>query len=776
MIKIPYSLTATAFCVGLLSLSLPLQAQTATPTGAADAPSGTPTGGSAAGAAGQGGATAPGANRPAAAAAPASGTQRVDVTSGRPSDQQERRNATASKIVIGRQELEQFGDSNTLEILRRLPGITMPGAPGRGGPPRMRGLGAGYTQILMDGERVPPGFSLENVAPDQIERIEILRAPTAETGARAIGGTINIVMREGYRRRLNDVRVGLGYERGQWQPGVSWTRNDTIGERWIYNLTATAFKRDTDDRNVGQTTSTDLVTGRTLLAQEESARALNKREGMNINGRLQWRGQTGDSALIMPMYIRSTGTTDRTSTLTQSVGSTPAPYASSDSHGSGIFELARVGANLNLRFGDTRTEWRVNANRNRFDNQNLRREFGANTLTPLRVLDDDAAITDRGASLNFKASRLMANQHSLVGGFELENNRRDENRLTLQNGRPLLADFGENVSARSQRLAAYAQDEWSFSPQWSAYAGLRWEGIQTEGDSGLGSSRNRSSVWTPLAHTVWKFDPKGRDQIRVSLTRSYRSPTLQNLISRPSLNTRLPAPGPNSATQADRAGNPDLRPELATGVDVAIERYLSNGGILSVNVFHRELTDYIRNVTALESVPWSNVPRWVSRPQNVGGAYTQGIELEAKFRLNDFVAAAPRIDVRSNLSVFNSKVDAVPGPNARLDEQPRGTLNLGGDYRVPGLPLNIGTSVNLTPGYETRITETQYREVGLKKVWDAYATVNLNRNTLLRLTASNFIVRDYVTGSVVVTETTREAGRLVERTPVNLRAGLEFKL
>lgn len=648
MTKIPFMLRATALCSGFLSLSLSLQAQTNPP--------------------------------------PASTNQRVDVTSGRPSDQQERRNSTASKIVIGRQELEQFGDANTLEILRRLPGITMPGAPGRGGPPRMRGLGAGYTQILMDGERVPPGFSLENVAPDQIERIEILRAPTAETGARAIGGTINIVMREGYRRRLNDVRVGLGYERGQWQPGASWTRNDTVGERWIYNLTATVFKRGTDDRNFGQTVSTDLATGRTLLAQEESARALNKREGMNVNGRLQWRGQAGDSVLIMPMYIRSTGTTDRTSTLTQSVGSTPLPYATSDSHGSGLFELARVGANLNLRFGDTRTDWRASVNRNRFENENLRREFGTGSLSPLRVLDDEAAIADRGASLNFKASRLLPNQHSLVGGFEIENNRRDENRITLQNGVPLLAEFGENVSARSQRLAAYAQDEWSFNPQWSAYAGLRWEGIHTEGDSGLRSTSNRSSVWTPLAHTVWKFDPKGRDQIRVSLTRSYRSPTLQNLISRPSLNVRLPAPGPNSATQADRAGNPDLRPELATGLDVAIERYLSNGGILSANVFHRELNDYIRNVTALENVPWSAVPRWVSRPQNVGGAYTQGVELEAKFRLTDFVATAPRIDVRSNLSVFNSKVDAVPGPNARLDEQPRGTLNLGGDYRVPGCP------------------------------------------------------------------------------------------
>lgn len=774
MLIIPSPLKATALCAALFSLSLSVHAQAnPAPAGEPEAPN-KPPGSSSSGAAG-GAARSGGGSNPAASNAGGS-TQRVDVTSGRPSDQQERRNATASKIVIGRQEIEQFGDANTLEILRRLPGITMPGAPGRGGPPRMRGLGAGYTQILMDGERMPPGFSLENVAPDQIERIEILRSPTAETGARAIGGTINIVMREGYRRRLNDLRFGLGYERGQWQPGVSWTRNDTIGPRWIYNITATAFKRDTDDRSLAQTETTELATGRTVLAQQEAARALNKRQGFNLNGRLQWRGEGGDSALIMPMFIRSTGTTDRTSTLTQSAGTLPPPYATSLTEGSGLFELARVAANWNLRLGDTRTEWRASANRNRFDNESLRREFGAGSSTPLRLLDDTAAITDRGASLNFKASRLLENQHSLVGGFEVEQNRRDENRVTLQNGVPLLADFGENVSARAQRVAAYAQDEWSFNPQWSAYAGLRWEGITTEGDNGLGTSRNRSSVWTPLLHTVWKFDPKSRDQIRVSLTRSYKSPTLQNLISRPSLNTRLPVPGANSPTQSDRAGNPDLRPELATGVDVAIERYLTGGGILSANIFHRELTDYIRNVTALENVPWSTVPRWVTRPQNVGGAYTQGIELEAKFRLTDLISGAPRIDVRSNLSVFNSKVDGVPGPNARLDEQPRGTLNLGGDYRVPGLPLTVGSSVNLTPGYDTRINETQFRQIGLKRVWDAYATVNVNPTTLLRLTASNFLVRDYVTGGVILTDSLRESGRFVERTPMNLRVGLEFKL
>src|SRR6185436_1191914 len=131
------------------------------------------------------------------------------------------RQSTAAKIIIGRDEIERFGDSTVGEVLKRLPGVTIQGAPGRGGAIRMRGLGGGYTQILLDGERVPPGFSLDSLTPEQIERIEVLRAPTAETGARAIAGTINIVLREGLRRDLNDVKAGLRLENGQVSPNLA---------------------------------------------------------------------------------------------------------------------------------------------------------------------------------------------------------------------------------------------------------------------------------------------------------------------------------------------------------------------------------------------------------------------------------------------------------------------------------------------------------------------------------------------------------------------------
>jgi iron complex outermembrane receptor protein len=46
----------------------------------------------------------------------------------------------------------------------------------------------------------------------------------------------------------------------------------------------------------------------------------------------------------------------------------------------------------------------------------------------------------------------------------------------------------------------------------------------------------------------------------------------------------------------------------------------------------RHVDGLIRNVTRLETVPWASVPRWVSRPVNLGPARSVGLELELKGR------------------------------------------------------------------------------------------------------------------------------------------------
>ena len=706
----------------------------------------------------------------------------VNITGSRPDDVQERRQSTAAKIIIGREEIDRFGDSTLGDVLKRLPGVTIQGRPGRGGAIRMRGLGNGYTQILLDGERVPPGFSLDSISPDQIERIEILRAPTAETGARAIAGTINIITREGYSKRVNDLRLSASFENGNVGPGISWTRNIAEGA-WTVNYTLSAYHFERDSSSTTTTVDT-LGDGTVTLAQSDATRVPVRGVGIHGNGRVQWRSTDGaDTVTLMPIAYYNHGSFGRHSVLTQSVGATPVPYDTADTDGHYASSLLRLNGQWNRRLSGTgRLEWRAGVGQSRTPSDSLRTEVtdGAES----RTLANDFEARDTSVSSSVKWIESFFAGHSLVSGAEVESNRRNEQSVSLQNGVPILTDeFGNSVTASALRFAAYVQDEWDLSPNWSAHAGLRWESITTRGavSEGEPDLKNRSSVWTPLLHAVWKPDPKGRDQVRFSLTRSYRAPPLQSLIAKPGINTRYPIPGPNTPTQPDRAGNPDLKPELATGIDIAVERYLPGSGIVSANVFRRNITNYMRAVTSLETVSYASSPRYVLRQQNIGDAVTQGLELEAKFRVSDLWEEAPRIDVRANASFFHSKVKAVPGPDNRLDQQPDYTANFGLDYRFRGVPLMLGGNLNWTPGYTTRLSETQTATIGRKLVADVYGLWTFSPTVALRVTASNLAAADYIVGGTVDGTSLsnvafRETSQTTSPTYLNVQARLELKI
>jgi len=680
---------------------------------------------------------------------PGATLKRIEVN-GRRDETEQRRLSTAAKIVIGRDEIEQFGDMTLADVMKRLPSITIGGRPGRGGQIRMRGMGNGYTQILIDGERIPRGFAIDQISPDMVERIEIYRAPTAETGARAIAGTINIILREPLRQRGDDVRVGVTDERGRVQPNLSWTRNDVLGDNGTYNLTLSASRADLRTDTATETTYTSLASGDVDLAQKLRQRQHDERNSLHLSSRIQWQLGQGDQFSVQPFLSVSQGHTQIAGTLDQSSGSAPAPYATSASDADSRTSLARLVMQLKKRLGEsTRLELRGSVGSFSSDSDTELDEY-SDTLAPVLGQHSTTTINDRSWSLSGKLSHLLAEKHSLVAGLEAEGVDRTENALTLINGAPSLPGFGGDISASTRRLAAYAQDEWDPSSAWSAYAGLRWEGIETRSESIGAPASNNSIVLTPLLHAVWRFDPPARDQLRFSVTRSYRAPTLQNIIAVPTLSTLYPAPGPNTASSADKAGNAQLRPELATGFDLALEHYLSASGVMSVSVFRRNIHDLIRNVTSLETVPWAASQRWVSRPQNIGDAVTQGIEFDAKFRLSELMDSALPLSVRSNLSVYGSSVSGVPGPYNRVDQQPRASANLGGDYRFRGWPLTVGGNFNWVPPYSVQQTDLQSQSYELKRVVDAYALWAINPSTKLRLSLSNVVPRNYVTTSMVV--------------------------
>ncbi len=688
--------------------------------------------------------------------------ERVEL-SGKASDEAARRAATASKIVIGREEIERYGDASVGEVLKRLPGVTTGGRPGRGGDVRMRGMGGGYTQILVNGERMPPGFSLDQLPPEQLERIEVMRAPTAEYGARAVAGTINVVLREALAKRLNDVKLGVSSERGQLRPNASWSRSDKLDEHGgAYTFSVNAQQGDTlDDLH-------SLSLTRNLQTQAESSlltlgRTEASRKNLNLNARLQWKLGDGENLSLMPFVNASRSSSDNAQTFSR----TPAQpgdgsyvFDRSNTHSDSRFEMARLNAQWSKTLDESRRiELRAGLGRAHGLSDTRTEEYlNAPGSAPTRSQQDHSNSHDKNWSLNGKYSQQLENEHSLVAGLEGEGNQREQTRDCLQNGSTCRGqlEFGDELSASTQRFAAYVQDEWSVGKQWSFYAGLRGETIATRSQSSAQTVSNRSSVWTPLLHGVWKFDEKSRDQIRASLTRSYRSPNLQDLIAQPAINSFYPCPdgqlcGPNSYDHPDRAGNPNLLPELATGIDLAYENYLSKGGILSVSAFARQISNLIRNQTRLETVGWASTPRYVTRPQNIGNAKTYGVELEAKFRLDEFIDEAWPVQVRSNLSLFKSSVDGIPGPNNRLDQQPRGTANLGADYRLRSLPLSLGASVNWTPANTVQQSLETEASTSRKVVLDAFALWNIDRDISLRLSASNLAPLDYSNGSQTLT-------------------------
>lgn len=705
----------------------------------------------------------------------------VEVT-GKRGGNEDRRASTAAKIIISREDIEQYGDSNLGDVLRRLPGVTQGGRPGRGGPVQMRGMGGGFTQILIDGERVAPGFSVEQITPEQVERIEILRAPTAETGARAIAGTINIILREPLRARNNDIRASIQDERGYYSSNLSWSRNDTLSATGTYNMTLSAGHTDQLTDTSTRTNYSNTTTGATALDQDGFNQSHDKRNNIFLSSRFQWRLGAGEQFSLQPFLVHSESNSHSRGTLTQSVGATPAQYATNTGDSDARVTVARFMSMLNKRIDqDTRYELRgsggqfslaTNAALNQFDKTGLR------TLS--QTTDGDAK--DRSWNITGKLSRsLFDGKHSLVTGGELEGVKRTENSTTLLNGVRQLVDFGTELNVSTQRTALYIQDEWDPSPNWSSYLGLRWETIKTESDgSGSGTAnpavRNKSSVLTPLAQGVWRFDAPSRDQVRLALTQSYRAPTTQNLVSRPSLNILFPVPGANTSVSADRAGNPNLRPELANGVDLAYEKFLKSGGIVSVNLFTRHIKDLIRNVTTLESVSWASSPRFVSRPQNLGNAVTSGIEFDAKFQLTEVWTDAIPLNIRANASVFDSKVHDVNGPNNRIDQQPRSTANLGADYRFRGTPFSIGGNVALTPAYDTQQTNTQLQKNSAKRVIDFYGLWSVDSATRLRLTLSNLSPRGLTTTTAITEDNQRQIVASDARTDLSVALRLEMRL
>ncbi|WP_136248789.1 ligand-gated channel protein [Halomonas borealis] len=121
--------------------------------------------------------------------------------------EQQIQDAPASISVIDREDLEGRAYRDITDALRNVPGVTVTGG-GSSQDISIRGMGAKYTLMLVDGKRQGsretrpnsdgPGIEQGWLPPlSAIERIEVIRGPMSSLyGSDALGGVINVITRK----------------------------------------------------------------------------------------------------------------------------------------------------------------------------------------------------------------------------------------------------------------------------------------------------------------------------------------------------------------------------------------------------------------------------------------------------------------------------------------------------------------------------------------------------------------------------------------------------
>jgi len=120
-------------------------------------------------------------------------------------------------VIIDRAAIERSNALDVAELLRYHSGIEIArnGGPGQVTSAFIRGANSNHTLVLIDGVRVNPGTAggaaLQNITPELVERIEIVKGPRSSLhGSEAIGGVINIITRRGAAGTELGARVQAG--------------------------------------------------------------------------------------------------------------------------------------------------------------------------------------------------------------------------------------------------------------------------------------------------------------------------------------------------------------------------------------------------------------------------------------------------------------------------------------------------------------------------------------------------------------------------------------
>jgi outer membrane receptor protein involved in Fe transport len=630
----------------------------------------------------------------------------------------DRTESTAPVLSYDLEYFQRFEPSTVGDMIKRVPGAVFVSDVLEYDAVQLRGLAPGYTQILINGKKVPGAgddrsFWVDRIPAELVDRIEILRSNSANRSGDAVAGAINIVLRDAYAFEGSYLRAGLmHYDDGEVQPTYgAVTSGEALGGRLLAGFNV----QDRYNPKIKRSDRFDNPQDRELVSFEDQT---DTRDGQDYSGNLSYNTEIGDAARLAldGFYVK----TDREQIeVSREVEFDDDETVVADVPGQVDVDQQNWGLGMELEVDMVGGHTALDLDHARFEDDSVESEEeivridGAWDGAEGERLAIDA--DDRETSLKLAHQRLLG-QSEMEFGIDYRRKRRDVMYTYFEfeaeeEGDPVVYELDTAVGSRieEERVDPYLM----FSGRRDALSwetGLRYE--TTDSDIASRQDGDASAVaqdydeLLPSLHLKWDLDENNR--LSLSLARSLRRPNFNDLI---------PATLEGEFGDNDFRGNPLLEPETASGLDLGIERRLGRHGVIGFNLFYRDVSGLIELVntgeasedaldsyaddieeymedndvdeaTARAAVPF-DPDSFVYTSDNVGDGRVYGAEFDLSTPLTAF--GLEHTGVFLNYAWLKSEVTDFLGER-RFNNQAKSVYNFGFIHDLPMLAAAFGAS------------------------------------------------------------------------------------
>ncbi|WP_333610574.1 TonB-dependent receptor plug domain-containing protein [Brevundimonas bullata] len=675
------------------------------------------------------------------------------------------RNRTDAVVPTLSYDLDYFQRFEPLtagDALKRVPSVTFLSDVLESDGVRMRGLDSAYTQILINGERVPGAnldrsFFVDRIPAELIERVEVVRSSSANRSGDAVAGAINIVLRDALSLDGGYLRLGaLNWDDskyGQWGGtyGAVWG-----GEVGPGRLLVGANIQDR--RNPKQKFSWRYDEPNGELTDTEAQSDI--RDGTDYSANLSYEMPLAGGELKLDgLFVRTDRVQDENSIEYDEgdvddiakASRNPLDILTDNWAVNGRYRRDMLGGQTTFKLGYAAIDDAQDELEEEID---IGDEVIEGTKVRSRIQDNEwqAALEHKmqlsGAELEFglQYARKDRDTSILEAGAEVEN----ETALRALAD----SDYGdfEPVAGGLSTIEETRLDPYVMlsgengAMKWEA--GLRYEttDVTITDETVDAADRVQSKdygVLLPSASVRWALSDA--DRITASVARTVRRPNF-DFIS--------PAILEGEYGDNDFLGNPSLEPEKAWGVDVGYERRLGRRGVVGINFFYRDITDLIEITNtgvfseqaqddyddaiddgATPEEAAEELVSYVLTASNVGDGQVWGAEFDLSTPL-DFIGME-NTGVFVNYSWLDSSVDDFMGKR-RFNAQSDYVFNVGFTHDIRAWGAAFGATYRKQGDAKSRIVGEEV-VTSYGGDLEIFVEKQIGERVVVRLTGSNLL-------------------------------------